>query len=156
MPVFRRVDTHKWKKWRFYPGAVTLMQPRIILACLCGLTVSIQIYILLIGHDKTRPLPSGCRKCCLKFVYNLWARIHGYVIFAAHYKTKYVTEEDVNFYEEWLGTRDEQEAEQRVVEQDAENSKPRRVPRRGPGKCSTIVCNHIGFIEILNLVCSPL
>ena len=39
-------------------------------------------------------------------------------------------------------------------ESDAE--KPRRVPKRGPGKCSTIVCNHIGFIEILNLVCSPL
>ena len=33
---------------------------------------------------------------------------------------------------------------------------PRRVPKRGPGKCSTVVCNHTGFIEILNLVCSPL
>ena len=30
------------------------------------------------------------------------------------------------------------------------------MPKRGPGKCSTVVCNHIGFIEILNLVCSPL
>ena len=32
----------------------------------------------------------------------------------------------------------------------------RRVPRRGPGRPAVVICNHLGFIEILALVCSPL
>ena len=31
-----------------------------------------------------------------------------------------------------------------------------RIPKRGPGRPSVIVCNHIGFIEIMNLIASPL
>ena len=30
------------------------------------------------------------------------------------------------------------------------------MPKRGPGKCSTVVCNHVGFLEILSLIASPL
>ena len=30
------------------------------------------------------------------------------------------------------------------------------MPKRGRGACSTIVCNHIGFTECLNQVCTPL
>ena len=30
-PAFRRLDTHNWKRWRIYPGAMTMMLPRVIL-----------------------------------------------------------------------------------------------------------------------------
>lgn len=30
------------------------------------------------------------------------------------------------------------------------------MPKRGKGPCSTVVCNHIGFMEILNQVSSPI
>ena len=30
------------------------------------------------------------------------------------------------------------------------------MPKRGPGRCAVIVCNHIGWPEIFNLVCSPI
>ena len=30
------------------------------------------------------------------------------------------------------------------------------MPKRGPGPASAVVCNHTGFIEIFNLIVSPL
>ena len=30
-PAFRRYDGPKWNKWRFYPGAMTMMIPRLLL-----------------------------------------------------------------------------------------------------------------------------
>ena len=60
-------------------------------------------------------------------------------------KHKYVSEEKVNYYEEYLGTREEQAAEQAKQDTDQENNAKRRVPKRGPGKCSTVICNHVGF-----------
>ena len=30
------------------------------------------------------------------------------------------------------------------------------MPKRGNGPSSSVVCNHIGFMEIINLICSPL
>ena len=55
--------------------------------------------------------------------------------------------EDVNYYEEYLGTREEQE---RAQSADAPTHPD--VPKRGPGRSSAIVCNHVGFLEILNMV----
>ena len=72
-----------------------------------------------------------------------------------HESHEYISPEDVDYYEEWLGTKEEQEAEQQEPDGDPELLE-RRVPKRGPGKCSTVICNHVGYIEILNLVCSPL
>lgn len=30
------------------------------------------------------------------------------------------------------------------------------MPKRGPGRSSTVVCNHVGFMEICNQLCSPI
>lgn len=30
------------------------------------------------------------------------------------------------------------------------------MPKRGPGRCSTVICNHVGFFETLTLITSPL
>ena len=70
--------------------------------------------------------------------------------------TNYVTKEEVGYYEEYLGTREEQIKEQLKPEIDQETGQTRRVPKRGPGKCSTIVCNHAGYFEMMALVASNL
>ena len=56
---------------------------------------------------------------------------------------------DVNNYEEYLGTAIVQKKYQAK-----DTPEDPRVPKRGAGPSSTIVCNHIGFMEILNMVCS--
>ena len=60
-PELRRFDAPKWQKWKHYPGAVTLMIPRILLV-ICFLTLLIiSLNIFMIGHDRSRPV-TGCRK----------------------------------------------------------------------------------------------
>lgn len=106
-PTFRRVDARRWRKWRFYPGAMTLLLPRLIGSITAGLLLVVQISICMLCHDRSKPLQDGCRKWCLKWVYNIGARSLGYWIFFAHYSYKIVSLEEVNYYEEWLGTREE-------------------------------------------------
>ena len=36
-PAFRRLDVAKWRRWKFYPGALTLLPLRVILGVLIGL-----------------------------------------------------------------------------------------------------------------------
>ena len=70
-------------------------------------------------------------------------------IFFCHFRWIYVKPEEVNYYEEYLGTREEQEAEQLT------NTETTRVPKRGKGGVSTIVSNHISFLDIMCLIVSP-
>jgi len=65
---------------------------------------------------------------------------------------KEVSLEEVNYYEEWLGSREEQAAEQ-LPDSGRDES---RIPRRGKGKVSTVVSNHFGWFEVYALVISPL
>ena len=50
MPAFRRDDSKRWAKWKFYPGAVTIMLPRLIFGIVLGLTLCIFLKIMLIGQ----------------------------------------------------------------------------------------------------------
>ena len=45
---------------------------------------------------------------------------------------------------------------QNVSEDEEEGKEEEAVPKRGPGRCAVIVCNHIGWPEIFNLVVSPI
>ena len=56
MSAFKRVDTERWSKWKFYPGAMLILVPRIVLQVVCGFLMVIFVNILLIGHDRTKPL----------------------------------------------------------------------------------------------------
>ena len=50
--MFARKDAVNWSKWKFYPGALTIMIPRILLGVfIAGIGVMI-VAILLIGHKK--------------------------------------------------------------------------------------------------------
>ena len=41
-PPFKRLDVLKWRKWKFYPGAITLMPLRFII-CIVSIII---VYIL--------------------------------------------------------------------------------------------------------------
>ena len=111
MASFRRLDVHRWRKWQFYPGAMTLLVPRLIMAIFLLALLVIVLNILLIGHDRSRPIPDGARKRCLQSIYYFVAASISIWSFWTWPSTKYVTNEEVGFYEEYLGTREEQAAE---------------------------------------------
>ena len=63
-PAYRRDDAVKWQKWTLYPGAVTIMIPRIIFMLFTCVGLLFWLNILMLGQPKGVPL-SGCRKICL-------------------------------------------------------------------------------------------
>ena len=149
-PEIRRFDAPKWAKWKHYPGAVTLMIPRILI-CLTLLSILIIcLSIFLIGHNRDLPI-TGFRKFLtsnsLKLITNLMC-IVSWFTYMGHER---LSMEDVNHYEEYLGPV----FEQGNYQHDA-TPVDDRVPKRGIGPSSTVICNHVGFMEILNLVCCPL
>ena len=77
---------------------MTLLLPRLFGGIITGFLIVVQINICMICHDKSKPLQDGCRKWCLKWVYNIGARALGYVILFAHYNYKMVSKEEVNYY----------------------------------------------------------
>ena len=62
MAAFRRLDAERWRKWKFYPGAMTLLVPRIIIGISFTVFLLIALTFLLIGHDRSKPMQDGLRK----------------------------------------------------------------------------------------------
>ena len=60
IPPFRRLDTHNWKRWRFYPGAMTIMIPRVIIG-VSSLAIGITIICLVMGTGTHLRGPRGLR-----------------------------------------------------------------------------------------------
>ena len=67
--MFERNDAKYWARWKFYPGVITLLIPRMIIAILVPTIATIFVNILLIGHNKDLPFPNGCRKSMLRATY---------------------------------------------------------------------------------------
>ena len=73
-PAFRRWDTQKWGKWRFYFGAITLMPLRLICSVLVILIAYIFVRIFTIGHSFKADTPiTGCRKHVIHFMYKIFS-----------------------------------------------------------------------------------
>ena len=49
-PQFKRPDCAKYEKWLFYPGAMTLMIPRIVLSFAFGISLSVLVKVILAGQ----------------------------------------------------------------------------------------------------------
>lgn len=149
-PQFRRNDAPKWAKWKHYPGAVTLMLPRFFMAVIIGIVLVIGCRIIMIGHNAERPVNR-----CRSFFFKMWVQLGAYVFCAVTFtlfiRYRYLKPEDVGFYVEYLGSPDEQRRYQ-----SSDVPEDPRVPKRGPGRSSTIVCNHVSFFEIVCMVASPL
>ena len=74
---------------------------------------------------------SGCRKWIVRGIYVFWAHTISSLAFWTCARYKYISEEQVNYYQEYLGTREEQASEQAKPDSDTENGNLRRVPKRG-------------------------
>ena len=149
-PELARHDAPKWRKWKLYPGAITLLVPRILLIMVLGLILGILLNLWLVCHDRARPI-TGCRRVLCRGTLKICVNLMGIFGWFTYFGYEYVSQERVNFYEEYLGSVQDQRRWQT-----SKNASHPEIPKRGPGPSSTVVCNHIGLVEILNQVCSPL
>ena len=69
-PGIRRNDSPNWKKWKLYPGAMTLMLPRLIITTLIAISLLIWLNLFMLGHTEGDPI-TGCRRSILTFLYKL-------------------------------------------------------------------------------------
>lgn len=129
LPAFRRNDAKKWRKLLFYPGAVTMLLPRMLVVCSMVLVASFFSQLFLCCHPKDKPI-RGCRRFLIKLVFRVAAFL--FQIFAnfAVLTWSRMSMADVNHYEKWLGPLSEQDKEQfggilahhQTVHHEAQNS----------------------------------
>ena len=126
----------------------------------------------------TEPI-RGCRRVLVRWTFKMFVfffQLASNFVIATHHR---ISMDDVDYYQKWLGPREEQEREQieDVFNENAvgnhhsqhnstdysdnfpspmANKNARRVPRRGKGPPATVVCNHIGWIEVMSMIQSPL
>ena len=55
-PAFRRHDSKKWSRWNLYPGAMTILIPRITSSVFFIAIMGLCCSILTIGHDYKDPI----------------------------------------------------------------------------------------------------
>ena len=144
-PQFRRADCPKYVKWHFYPGAMTMLIPRILWQFVTGITLTIATKALLYGQPADGRI-GGSRKKCLTILYKVETIALALISYATILRHECLTLEDVNHYEEYLGPRAQQK----------ENTSSSRVHPRGPGRCSVVVSNHRGFLDVFNFITSPI
>lgn len=58
-PAFRRLDATKWRKWKFYIGAITILPLRLILTLFLLICCYLSARILSIGHNYAANKPMG-------------------------------------------------------------------------------------------------
>ena len=61
-PAWRRNDAAGWRKWQFYPLAVTVMPLRILVFCMCVVLLALINYIVCLGVDMEKDLPIWRRR----------------------------------------------------------------------------------------------
>jgi len=97
--MFARADAPNWAKWKFYPGAMTIMIPRIVIGFSFFVVLLIVVSVLLIGHRSSEPLKPGCRKYLLRLSYTIFAHSLGFITFWTVMRYDYVESN----YEYYLG-----------------------------------------------------
>jgi hypothetical protein len=131
-PMFKKDDAKLWAKWKFLPGALTLLLPRLLFGILLVILIIIIAAILSIGRKPSDPLAPGCRKFLIRWSYKITIFLLTLVSFFTTCSYQY----DDFSYEEYLGAPNDQ----------TQSDKP----------ISMIVCNHIGYFDIVSLLLSPL
>jgi hypothetical protein len=107
-PELARRDAPDWKKWKLYPGAVSLLVPRLFWTIFMGLILVILLNVILICHDSSRPI-TGIRRFLLRSVMYVCTNLISVVGWFTYLGYDTMTMEQVNHYEEYLGTVKEQE-----------------------------------------------
>lgn len=104
MPGFRRYDAQRWRKWAFYPGAMTVLIPRFLFGVVIAILLCLIIKIAMIGHARNEPL-GCCRRPIIRWTYKIVATLFQLFTNFNFVTWSRLTLEDVNHYEEWLGPR---------------------------------------------------
>ena len=106
-PAFYREDATSWQKWKFYPGAMTLMLPRILCFIIFPTMASFWLKLLMCGHPSGAPR-SGMRKTLVDFNYRFHTFLTSVLACGTILSWKRLSSEDVDNYSEYLGTVEEQ------------------------------------------------
>ena len=88
-----------------YPGAATIQIPRMLFLVVAMVSLMIWINIFMLGSQEGVPL-TGCRKRGLAFIYKVHAHLMCTVGWFTIVRWDRISKEQVNNYEEYLGTVD--------------------------------------------------
>ena len=105
-PELARHDAPNWQKWKLYPGTFLII-PRFLWMMLIGTLLALLLNLYMIGHDKTQPL-SGCRRFFCRYTLMLLTNMIVVVGFFTYLGYDRMSMDEVNDYEEYLGTVVEQ------------------------------------------------
>ena len=108
IPAFRRTDSDRWAKWKFYPGALTVLLPRFLFGVVLGILLNFYLLFSLCGHSWDEPLV-GARRVIVRCGYTFFCFLFNIVTNFNLVTWHRLSLTDVNNYEEWLGPIQEQE-----------------------------------------------
>mmetsp|Transcript_25563 Transcript_25563/g.31925 ORF Transcript_25563/g.31925 Transcript_25563/m.31925 type:complete len:124 (-) Transcript_25563:674-1045(-) len=123
---------------------MTFLIPRFLFILSTLTLCSLLLKIWLIGHNKGKPV-RGLRRLLCVGTLKVSVKLMGLLGWWTNFSYDRLTLEQVNHYEEYLGPREEQKQYQ-----EKDTARHPDIPKRGKGPSSTMVCNHIGCMEILN------
>ncbi len=128
-PAYRRNDAKNWKKWKFYPGALTILPIRLISCVLAMLLTFVALKVLTIGYKYQRGSPiTGWRAKVFKYPFMFF----GYSwSMAAGILTSSKTIKDLD-YSKYLGP----------------DYKKDPLPKH----ISTMISNHVSWVDIFVLL----
>lgn len=130
-PAYRRWDAERWKKWKFYPGAITLLPVRIFVVIILISLNYICIRVGTMGHSfaKGEPIRGKVRNWIIGNSYKFFCLLLLLTTGCWSWRTS------IDFdYSPYLG-------------------EGYKANIKGPNNVSTYVCNHSGWVDIVAMVC---
>ena len=100
-PELSRNDAPHWRKWKLYPGALTIMLPRFVGLLAIGGVMWLLLKFWLCCHKPEKPM-GRCRRCLVRWTFKISMTFMGLMWFT-WYGYEYISDEQVNNYEEYLG-----------------------------------------------------
>ena len=100
-PDICRSDAPKWKKWKHYPGALTVLVPRFLIGILSLVIAFPFLKLFMCCHNPKNP-QRGLRLFLMRMVAIAMSTTFALAFFTV-YHIEYATLEDVEHYEEYLG-----------------------------------------------------
>ena len=94
-----RYDAVTWRKWKFYPGAMFLLIPRMVVAATIFIIAGLVINLFLIGVPHDQPFKRGCRRTLVRWLFKFFIQVES--IFGLWSINTYDYKQ--SNYEEYLG-----------------------------------------------------
>ena len=85
---------------------MTIMIPRFLTGTILGIIFMICLSIMMLGQSKTEPIKGTLKKLVISWIYKFFIFWFQAITNANFVSWNYITPEDVNFYQEWLGPKE--------------------------------------------------